>query len=144
MFYLLTWTNEWLLYIQGDLGFLYLDLYSRKGKYPSCAHFAIRGGCQVSKTEYQLPVWCWTCWLLAILMVVLVFGFTVITCYITWGTKVISMSSEHVGHYLKCVPTSMKPSDLFLKNLRSVKYCIYTKIWFSKMFNIYIFGRYFV
>ncbi|KAH7686975.1 Mitochondrial intermediate peptidase protein [Dioscorea alata] len=41
---------------EGDLGFLYLDLYSRKGKYPGCAHFAIRGGRQISETEYQLPI----------------------------------------------------------------------------------------
>lgn len=41
---------------EGDLGFLYLDLYSRVGKYPSCAHFAIRGGCRISETEYQLPI----------------------------------------------------------------------------------------
>ncbi|XP_038896956.1 mitochondrial intermediate peptidase, mitochondrial isoform X1 [Benincasa hispida] len=41
---------------EGDLGFLYLDLYSRKGKYPGCAHFAIKGGRKVSETEYQLPV----------------------------------------------------------------------------------------
>ncbi|KGN57283.1 mitochondrial intermediate peptidase, mitochondrial isoform X3 [Cucumis sativus] len=41
---------------EGELGFLYLDLYSRKGKYPGCAHFAIRGGRKVSETEYQLPV----------------------------------------------------------------------------------------
>ncbi|CAI9281806.1 unnamed protein product [Lactuca saligna] len=27
-----------------------------EGKYPGCAHFAIRGGRAVSKTEYQLPV----------------------------------------------------------------------------------------
>ncbi|MQM08368.1 hypothetical protein Taro_041222 [Colocasia esculenta] len=40
----------------GDLGYLYLDLYSRKGKYPGCAHFAIRGGRQLSEKEYQLPV----------------------------------------------------------------------------------------
>lgn len=43
-------------FFQGELGFLYLDLYSRKGKYPGCAHFAIRGGRKVSETEYQLPV----------------------------------------------------------------------------------------
>ncbi|XP_057952770.1 mitochondrial intermediate peptidase, mitochondrial isoform X2 [Malania oleifera] len=41
---------------EGDLGYLYLDLYSRKGKYPGCAHFAIKGGRQISETEYQLPV----------------------------------------------------------------------------------------
>ncbi|KAL8217979.1 hypothetical protein R6Q57_021352 [Mikania cordata] len=41
---------------EGDLGYIYLDLNSRPGKYPGCAHFAIRGGRQVSKTEYQLPV----------------------------------------------------------------------------------------
>lgn len=41
---------------QGDLGILYLDLYSREGKYPGCAHFAIRGGRRMSDTEYQLPV----------------------------------------------------------------------------------------
>nr|XP_015877903.2 mitochondrial intermediate peptidase, mitochondrial isoform X2 [Ziziphus jujuba var. spinosa] len=41
---------------EGDLGYLYLDLYSRKGKYPGCAHFAIKGGRRVSETEYQLPV----------------------------------------------------------------------------------------
>ncbi|TYK23687.1 putative mitochondrial intermediate peptidase [Cucumis melo var. makuwa] len=41
---------------EGELGFLYLDLYSRKGKYPGCAHFAIKGGRKVSETEYQLPV----------------------------------------------------------------------------------------
>ncbi|KAF8008679.1 hypothetical protein BT93_K2367 [Corymbia citriodora subsp. variegata] len=41
---------------EGDLGYLYLDLYAREGKYPGCAHFAIRGGCCISNTEYQLPV----------------------------------------------------------------------------------------
>ncbi|KAI3517585.1 hypothetical protein L1887_16800 [Cichorium endivia] len=41
---------------EGDLGYIYLDLNSRQGKYPGCAHFAIRGGRKVSKTEYQLPV----------------------------------------------------------------------------------------
>ncbi|XP_078440153.1 zincin-like metalloproteases family protein isoform X2 [Wolffia australiana] len=41
---------------EGDLGFLYLDLYSRKGKYPGCAHFAIRGGRRLSAEEYQLPI----------------------------------------------------------------------------------------
>ncbi|PON89458.1 Peptidase M3A/M3B [Trema orientale] len=41
---------------EGDLGYLYLDLLSRKGKYPGCAHFAIKGGRQVSETDYQLPV----------------------------------------------------------------------------------------
>ncbi|XP_038709223.1 mitochondrial intermediate peptidase, mitochondrial [Tripterygium wilfordii] len=41
---------------EGDLGYLYLDLYSRQGKYPGCANFAIRGGRRISETEYQLPV----------------------------------------------------------------------------------------
>uniref|UniRef100_A0A6N2NGG8 Peptidase M3A/M3B catalytic domain-containing protein n=1 Tax=Salix viminalis TaxID=40686 RepID=A0A6N2NGG8_SALVM len=41
---------------EGDLGYLYLDLYSRKGKYPGCANFAVKGGCRISETEYQLPV----------------------------------------------------------------------------------------
>ncbi|XP_022736713.1 mitochondrial intermediate peptidase, mitochondrial isoform X2 [Durio zibethinus] len=41
---------------EGDLGYLYLDLYSRKGKYPGCATFAIKGGREISDTEYQLPV----------------------------------------------------------------------------------------
>ncbi|XP_022637261.1 mitochondrial intermediate peptidase, mitochondrial isoform X2 [Vigna radiata var. radiata] len=41
---------------EGDLGYLYLDLYSRKGKYPGCAHFAIKGGRRISPTEYQLPI----------------------------------------------------------------------------------------
>ncbi|WVY99314.1 hypothetical protein V8G54_025384 [Vigna mungo] len=41
---------------EGDLGYLYLDLYSRKGKYPGCAHFAIKGGRRISQTEYQLPL----------------------------------------------------------------------------------------
>ncbi|MED6132523.1 Mitochondrial intermediate peptidase [Stylosanthes scabra] len=41
---------------EGDLGYLYLDLYSRKGKFPGCAHFAIKGGRKISQTEYQLPV----------------------------------------------------------------------------------------
>ncbi|CAA7393041.1 unnamed protein product [Spirodela intermedia] len=41
---------------EGDLGFLYLDLYARKGKYPGCAHFAIKGGRRLSPKEYQLPV----------------------------------------------------------------------------------------
>ncbi|XP_016496624.1 mitochondrial intermediate peptidase, mitochondrial isoform X5 [Nicotiana tabacum] len=40
---------------EGDLGYLYLDLKSRKGKHPICAHFAIRGGRRVSETKYQLP-----------------------------------------------------------------------------------------
>ncbi|TYG43330.1 hypothetical protein ES288_D11G007900v1 [Gossypium darwinii] len=40
---------------EGDLGFLYLDLFSRKGKYPGCATFAIKGGRKISETEYQLP-----------------------------------------------------------------------------------------
>uniref|UniRef100_A0A0E0LEV9 Peptidase M3A/M3B catalytic domain-containing protein n=1 Tax=Oryza punctata TaxID=4537 RepID=A0A0E0LEV9_ORYPU len=41
---------------EGDLGFMYLDLYSRKGKYPGCAHFAIRGGRRLSDSKYQLPI----------------------------------------------------------------------------------------
>ncbi|XP_020232734.1 mitochondrial intermediate peptidase, mitochondrial isoform X2 [Cajanus cajan] len=41
---------------EGDLGYLYLDLYSRKGKYPGCAHFAIKGGRRISQSEYQLPI----------------------------------------------------------------------------------------
>ncbi|GMP24118.1 hypothetical protein CsSME_00001508 [Camellia sinensis var. sinensis] len=41
---------------EGDLGYLYLDLNSRTGKYPGCAHFAIKGGRRISETEYQLPV----------------------------------------------------------------------------------------
>lgn len=41
---------------EGDLGFLYLDLNSRTGKYPGCAHFAIKGGRRISDSEYQLPV----------------------------------------------------------------------------------------
>ncbi|PRQ59865.1 putative mitochondrial intermediate peptidase [Rosa chinensis] len=41
---------------EGDLGYLYLDLYARNDKYPGCAHFAIKGGRSVSETEYQLPV----------------------------------------------------------------------------------------
>nr|DAD33704.1 TPA_asm: hypothetical protein HUJ06_012555 [Nelumbo nucifera] len=41
---------------EGDLGYLYLDLYSREGKYPGCAHFAIKGGRRISETDYQLPV----------------------------------------------------------------------------------------
>ncbi|KAK4799886.1 hypothetical protein SAY86_025251 [Trapa natans] len=41
---------------EGNLGILYLDLYSREGKYPGCAHFAIRGGRRISDMEYQLPV----------------------------------------------------------------------------------------
>ncbi|XP_075108128.1 mitochondrial intermediate peptidase, mitochondrial isoform X4 [Nicotiana tabacum] len=40
---------------EANLGYLYLDLKSRKGKHPICAHFAIRGGRRVSETEYQLP-----------------------------------------------------------------------------------------
>lgn len=42
--------------MQGDLGYLYLDLKSRKSKHPICAHFAIKGGRRISGTEYQLPV----------------------------------------------------------------------------------------
>nr|XP_043613956.1 mitochondrial intermediate peptidase, mitochondrial isoform X2 [Erigeron canadensis] len=41
---------------EGDLGYIYLDLNYRSGKYPGCAHFTIRGGRRLSKTEYQLPV----------------------------------------------------------------------------------------
>ncbi|KAL8539610.1 hypothetical protein ACS0TY_001278 [Phlomoides rotata] len=41
---------------EGDLGYLYLDLKSRKGKHPICAHFAIKGGRRISDTEYQLPI----------------------------------------------------------------------------------------
>ncbi|GAA0149472.1 metalloprotease [Lithospermum erythrorhizon] len=41
---------------EGDLGYLYLDLKSRKGKPPVHAHFAIKGGRRISETEYQLPV----------------------------------------------------------------------------------------
>ncbi|EFH40376.1 predicted protein [Arabidopsis lyrata subsp. lyrata] len=46
---------------EGDLGYLYLDLYSRKDKYPGCASFAIRGGRKISETEYQLPVLALVC-----------------------------------------------------------------------------------
>lgn len=41
---------------EGDLGYLYLDLKSRKNKHPVCAHFAIKGGRRLSETDYQLPV----------------------------------------------------------------------------------------
>ncbi|KAK6132170.1 hypothetical protein DH2020_034095 [Rehmannia glutinosa] len=41
---------------EGDLGYLYLDLKSRKDKHPICAHFAIKGGRKISDTEYQLPI----------------------------------------------------------------------------------------
>ncbi|XP_052197196.1 mitochondrial intermediate peptidase, mitochondrial isoform X2 [Diospyros lotus] len=41
---------------EGDLGYLFLDLNSRTGKYPGSAHFAIKGGRRISETEYQLPV----------------------------------------------------------------------------------------
>ncbi|KAK4837791.1 hypothetical protein QYF36_008484 [Acer negundo] len=41
---------------EGDMGYLYLDLYSRAGKYPGCANFAIKGGRRISESEYQLPV----------------------------------------------------------------------------------------
>ncbi|KAK6926367.1 Peptidase M3A/M3B catalytic domain [Dillenia turbinata] len=41
---------------EGEIGILYLDLHSRRGKYPGCAHFAIKGGRRLSETEYQLPV----------------------------------------------------------------------------------------
>ncbi|XP_020589998.1 probable mitochondrial intermediate peptidase, mitochondrial isoform X5 [Phalaenopsis equestris] len=41
---------------EGDMGFLYLDLYSRDGKYPGCAHFAVRGGRRLSDAQYQLPI----------------------------------------------------------------------------------------
>jgi mitochondrial intermediate peptidase len=44
-------------YEQGDLGFMYLDLYSRKGKYPGCAHFAVQGGRRLTDKNYQLPVY---------------------------------------------------------------------------------------
>ncbi|KAF6138279.1 hypothetical protein GIB67_001429 [Kingdonia uniflora] len=37
---------------EGDLGYLYLDLNSRKGKYPGCANFAIKGGRRLSETKY--------------------------------------------------------------------------------------------
>lgn len=41
---------------EGDLGYLYLDLKSRRSKHPICAHFAIKGGRRISGTEYQLPI----------------------------------------------------------------------------------------
>ncbi|KAF6171337.1 hypothetical protein GIB67_020404 [Kingdonia uniflora] len=41
---------------EGDLGYLYLDLYSRKDKYPSCAHFEIKDGRRLSETKYQLHI----------------------------------------------------------------------------------------
>ncbi|KAG8381486.1 hypothetical protein BUALT_Bualt06G0126800 [Buddleja alternifolia] len=41
---------------EGHLGYLYLDLKSRKGKHPICAHFAIKGGRRISETDYQLPI----------------------------------------------------------------------------------------
>ncbi|KAJ1260491.1 hypothetical protein BS78_10G236400 [Paspalum vaginatum] len=41
---------------EGDLGFMYLDLYSRKGKYQGCAHFAVQGGRRLSDSDYQLPI----------------------------------------------------------------------------------------
>ncbi|KAH9678299.1 mitochondrial intermediate peptidase [Citrus sinensis] len=40
---------------EGEMGYLYLDLYSRAGKYTGCANFAIKGGRRLSETEYQLP-----------------------------------------------------------------------------------------
>ncbi|KAJ7567508.1 hypothetical protein O6H91_02G150900 [Diphasiastrum complanatum] len=42
--------------LEGILGYMFLDLYARKGKFPNCAHFTLRGGRRVSPDEYQLPV----------------------------------------------------------------------------------------
>ncbi|KAL6561147.1 Mitochondrial intermediate peptidase [Orobanche minor] len=41
----------------GELGYLYLDLESRKEKHPMCTHFAIKRMHRISDTEYQLPLW---------------------------------------------------------------------------------------
>ncbi|CAN1842692.1 Mitochondrial intermediate peptidase, mitochondrial [Linum perenne] len=54
---------------EGDLGTLYLDLYQRKGKYPGCANFSIKGGRRISETEYQLPVNTTSCRIINTLLV---------------------------------------------------------------------------
>ncbi|CAM6092610.1 unnamed protein product [Calypogeia fissa] len=41
---------------EGELGHMYLDLYARHGKFPSCAHFTLKGCKRLSDREYQLPV----------------------------------------------------------------------------------------
>ncbi|KAG6546992.1 hypothetical protein Mapa_011608 [Marchantia paleacea] len=41
---------------EGDLGHMYLDLYARHGKFPSCAHFTLKGCRRLNETEYQIPV----------------------------------------------------------------------------------------
>ncbi|GBG84590.1 hypothetical protein CBR_g38873 [Chara braunii] len=41
---------------EGDLGYIYLDLYPRPNKYPHAAHFTLRCGRRISESEYQLPV----------------------------------------------------------------------------------------
>ncbi|KAG5062273.1 hypothetical protein JHK85_003456 [Glycine max] len=64
---------------QGDLGYLYLDLYSREGKYPGCAHFAIKRTRRISQTEYQLPI------------VVLVFNLSG-----AWNSSAVSLSHWEV------------------------------------------------
>ncbi|KHN00555.1 Mitochondrial intermediate peptidase [Glycine soja] len=63
----------------GDLGYLYLDLYSREGKYPGCAHFAIKRTRRISQTEYQLPI------------VVLVFNLSG-----AWNSSAVSLSHWEV------------------------------------------------
>lgn len=51
-----SWFESFHPCFQGEMGYLYLDLYSRAGKYTGCANFAIKGGRRLSETEYQLPV----------------------------------------------------------------------------------------
>ncbi|KAI5066889.1 hypothetical protein GOP47_0017417 [Adiantum capillus-veneris] len=41
---------------EGDLGHVYMDLYSRPAKFPGSAQFALKGGRRISEDKYQLPV----------------------------------------------------------------------------------------
>eukprot|EP00250_Pteridium_aquilinum_P035483 c9490_g1_i1 orf=69-2117(+) len=42
--------------VEGDLGYLYIDLYCRPRKFPGSAHFALKGGRRLAEDKYQLPV----------------------------------------------------------------------------------------
>ncbi|XP_027110469.2 mitochondrial intermediate peptidase, mitochondrial isoform X2 [Coffea arabica] len=102
---------------EGDLGYLYLDLKSRKNKHPVCAHFAIKGGRRLSETDYQLPIVALVCNFLGSKPASLLNHWEVETLFHEFGHALHSLLSrtdyQHFSGTRVVIDFAETPSNLF-------------------------------